>query len=125
VSVSRDLVLTREEFVLLARLIHAEARGESLEGQVAVGAVVFNRLDDPRFPKTITKVIYEKDQFTPVLDGSINLPPDENALLAAEMALNGVDPTGGCLFFFNPETAVSGWAKEMPAAIKIGSHVFS
>lgn len=124
VSTSRGLTLTREEFILLARLIHAEARGESLLGQVAVGAVVFNRLQDPRYPKTITKVIFETDQFSPVLDGSINLHPDGKALLAAELALNGLDPTNGCLFFYNPAKAESKWLDHLPAVIKIGSHVF-
>lgn len=124
VSASRGLILTREEFFLLAKLIHAEARGEPLLGQVAVGAVVFNRLKDPRFPKTITKVIHEQDQFSPVMDGSINLPPGEEALLAAELALNGMDPTNGCLYFYNPDRAESKWMYSLPAEIKIGSHVF-
>lgn len=124
VSTSRGLTLTREEFILLAKLIHAEARGESLVGQVAVGAVVFNRLKDPRFPKTITKVIYETDQFSPVLDGSIHLPPNKQAILAAELALNGLDPTNGCVFFYNPARAENRWQDQLPAAIEIGSHVF-
>jgi len=123
-SPSRGLTLSREEFILLAKLIHAEARGESLAGQIAVGAVVFNRLEDPRFPKTIIKVIYEKDQFSPVADGSIDFPPGERALLAAELALSGLDPTNGCLFFYNPATAQSRWLDGMPRMIRIGSHVF-
>lgn len=121
---SRGLTLSREEFILLAKLIHAEARGESLTGQIAVGAVVFNRMEDPRFPKTIIKVIYEKDQFSPVADGSIDLPPGERALLAAELALSGLDPTNGCLFFYNPSTAQSRWLDGMPRVIRIGGHVF-
>lgn len=124
VSVSRGLVLSHQEFVLLAKLINAEARGESLLGQVAVGAVVLNRLKHQKFPKTITAVIYEKGQFSPVLDGSINRPPGEKALLAAELALNGMDPTNGCLFFYNPVSAESKWIYNLPAAKKIGSHVF-
>ncbi|MDD3024902.1 MAG: cell wall hydrolase [Syntrophomonadaceae bacterium] len=123
-SPSRGLTLSREEFILLAKLIHAEARGESLAGQIAVGAVVFNRLEDPRFPKTIIKVIYEKDQFSPVADGSIDFPPGERALLAAELALSGLDPTNGCLFFYNPATAQSRWLDGVPRLIRIGSHVF-
>lgn len=118
------MTLTREEFILLAKLIHAEARGESLVGQVAVGAVVFNRLQDPRFPKTIRMVIYETNQFSPVLDGSINQPPNEKALLAAELAFNGMDPTNGCVFFYNPARAESRWLDNIPVAVKIGSHVF-
>jgi len=123
-SPARGLTLSREEFILLAKLIHAEARGESLAGQIAVGAVVFNRMEDPRFPKTIIKVIYEKDQFSPVADGSINSPPGAKALLAAEMALSGLDPTNGCLYFYNPATAESRWLDGMPRVIRIGSHVF-
>ncbi|MFA4884742.1 MAG: cell wall hydrolase [Desulfotomaculaceae bacterium] len=123
-SPSRGLTLSREEFILLAKLIHAEARGESLAGQIAVGAVIFNRMEDPRFPKTIIKVIYEKDQFSPVADGSINFPPGERALLAAELALSGLDPTNGCLFFYNPATAQSRWLDGIPRVIRIGSHVF-
>lgn len=124
VSTSRGVTLTRDEFLLLARLIHAEAKGESLAGQVAVGAVVFNRLKDPRFPKSITRVIYEKDQFSPVADGSIHLPPGEQALLAAELSLNGMDPTHGCLYFYNPAEAKSRWLDGFPAAVIIGNHVF-
>jgi N-acetylmuramoyl-L-alanine amidase len=123
-SSSRGLTLSREEFILLAKLIHAEARGESLAGQIAVGAVVFNRMEDPRFPKTIIKVIYEKDQFSPVADGSINFPPGERALLAAELALSGLDPTNGCLYFYNPASAESRWLDGIPQVISIGSHVF-
>ncbi len=123
-SPSRGLTLSREEFILLAKLIHAEARGESLAGQIAVGAVVFNRMEDPRFPKTIIKVIYEKDQFSPVTDGSINFPPSEKALLAAELALSGLDPTNGCLYFYNPASAESRWLDGIPRVISIGSHVF-
>lgn len=124
VSPSRGITLTRDEFFLLAKLIHAEARGETLEGQIAVGAVVLNRLGDPRFPKTITKVIYEKNQFSPVMDGNINLPPSRESLLAAEMALNGIDPTNGCLFFYNPEKAQCRWPERLPVSIRIGNHLF-
>ncbi|MDD4238386.1 MAG: cell wall hydrolase [Desulfotomaculaceae bacterium] len=124
VSVSRNLSLSREEFHLLARLIHAEARGEPLEGQVAVGAVVFNRLNDPRFPKTITGVIYENYQFTPVLDGTIELSPNAQALFAAELALNGLDPTNGSKFFYNPDKSESRWLDGLPSLVKIGQHIF-
>lgn len=124
ISTARGLSITREEFMLLAKLINAEARGETLIGQIAVGAVVFNRLKDPRFPKTIYKVIYDKDQFSPITDGSIDLPPSEKALLAAELALNGYDPTNGCLFFYNPAKAESDWLDRKPRVVVIGSHVF-
>ncbi len=124
ISSARGLSITREEYMLLAKLINAEARGETLIGQVAVGAVVLNRLRDPRFPKTVIKVIYEKDQFSPVTDGSIDLPPSDNSLLAAELALGGMDPTNGCLFFYNPARAESDWLDRIPRVVVIGSHVF-
>ena len=109
---------------MLARLIHAEARGEPLTGQVAVGAVVFNRLQDPRFPKTIANVINEENQFSPVRDGSINLAPDGQALLDEELALKGIDPTGGCVVLYNPGSAQNKPPDNLPAAIQIGRHVF-
>ncbi|MDD4766306.1 MAG: cell wall hydrolase [Desulfotomaculaceae bacterium] len=124
ISTARGLSITREEFMLLAKLINAEARGETLIGQVAVGAVVFNRLKDPRYPKTIAKVIYDKDQFSPVTDGSIDLQPNEESLLAAELAFNGLDPTNGCLFFYNPAKVESDWIDKIPGVVVIGSHVF-
>lgn len=123
-STARGISITREEFTLLAKLINAEARGETLIGQVAVGAVVFNRLKDPRFPKTLAKVIYDQGQFSPVSDGSIDLPPDEKSMLAAELALGGLDPTNGCLFFYNPVKAKSEWMDRIPTVVVIGSHAF-
>jgi N-acetylmuramoyl-L-alanine amidase len=119
----------REELILLAKLIHAEARGESFEGQVAVGAVILNRIDSPYFPKTIPEVILQKNnrvyQFSPVEDGSINLEPDEKALKAAEQALSGKDPTGGALFFYNPDISKDTWIQTLPVVTKIGNHVFA
>ena len=123
-SAARGMSITREEFMLLAQLINAEARGETLIGKVAVGAVVFNRLKDPRYPKTITQVIYDQGQFSPVTDGSIDLPPGEESIVAAELAFNGLDPTNGCLFFYNPAKAESDWQDTIPRVVVIGSHVF-
>ena len=121
--------ISREELMLLARLIHAEARGESLEGQVAVGAVILNRLANPHFPKTIPEIIFQKTnkvyQFTPVADGSINLEPDEKAIQAALLALAGNDPTGGALFFYNPDISKDTWIRTLPVVKKIGNHVFA
>ncbi len=121
--------MTREELMLLARLIHAEARGESFEGQVAVGAVILNRLDSPHFPKTITEIVFQKNnrvyQFSPVGDGSINLEPDEKSIQAALQALSGKDPTKGALFFYNPEISGDKWIKTLPVITKIGNHVFA
>ena len=119
----------RDELMLLARLIHAEARGESFEGQVAVGAVILNRINSPHFPKTIPDVILQKNnrvyQFSPVGDGSINLEPDEKALKAAEQALSGKDPTDGALFFYNPDISGDTWILTLPVVTKIGNHVFA
>jgi N-acetylmuramoyl-L-alanine amidase len=121
--------VSRDELVLLARLIYAEARGESFEGQVAVGAVILNRLRSPHFPKTISEVILQKNnrvyQFSPVEDGSINLEPDEKAFRAAEQALAGKDPTGGALFFYNPDISKDTWIQTLPVVTKIGNHVFA
>lgn len=121
--------IPREELMLLARLIHAEARGESFEGQVAVGAVILNRLANPHFPKTIKEVVFQKDnrvyQFSPVGDGSINLEPDERSIQAALQALSGKDPTKGALFFYNPEISRDQWIKTLPVITKIGNHVFA
>ncbi|OPX88231.1 MAG: Spore cortex-lytic enzyme precursor [Pelotomaculum sp. PtaB.Bin013] len=121
--------ISREDLMLLARLIHAEARGESFEGQVAVGAVILNRLASPYFPKTIREVIYQKSsrvyQFSPVGDGSINLEPNEKAVLAAKQALQGADPTGGALFFYNPDISRDQWIRTLPVMTRIGNHVFA
>lgn len=121
--------IPREELMLLARLIHAEARGESFEGQVAVGAVIMNRLASPYFPKTIPEVVFQKSyrvyQFSPVGDGSINLEPDEEAFEAAKQALSGKDPTDGALFFYNPDISKDQWIRTLPVVTRIGNHVFA
>lgn len=121
--------ISREDLMLLARLIHAEARGESFEGQVAVGAVILNRVASPYFPKTIREVIYQKSsrvyQFSPVGDGSINLEPNEKAVQAAIQALRGTDPTGGALFFYNPDISRDQWIRTLPVMTRIGNHVFA
>lgn len=121
--------IPRDHLMLLAKIIHAEARGESFEGQVAVGAVILNRISSPYFPKTIPEVILQKNnrvyQFSPVGDGSINLDPDEKALKAAEQALAGKDPTGGALFFYNPDISKDTWILTLPVLTKIGNHVFA
>lgn len=121
--------ISREELMLLARLIYAEARGEDFEGQVAVGAVILNRLASPHFPKTIPEVIFQRCnrvyQFSPVADGSINLEPDEKAIQAAIAALSGRDPTGGALFFYNPELSKDQWIRTLPVLTRIGNHVFA
>jgi len=112
---------------LLARAIYGEARGEPYEGQVAVGAVIINRTRDPAFPKTIAGVIYQPGAFTAVSDGQINiaLPADAPALKAAHDALNGWDPTNGCIYYWNPATATSKWIWSKPVLKVIGKHDFA
>ncbi len=109
---------------LLARIIYGEARGEPYTGMVAVGAVVLNRVDDSRFPKTIAGVIYQAGAFDAVADGQINLTPSTQAYNAARDALNGWDPTYGCVYYWNPATATSSWIWTRTIKITIGKHVF-
>ena len=111
---------------LMARAINGEARGEPYEGQVAVGAVILNRVKDSRFPNTIAGVIYQSGAFTAVSDGQINVPIEENSTVykAAEDAMNGWDPTGGCVYYFNPNTATNKWIWSRPLVKTIGKHRF-
>ena len=107
---------------LMARAINGEARGEPYEGQVAVGAVILNRVKNSSFPNTIAGVIYEKGAFTAVADGQINVPIKEGStvLKAAQDAMNGWDPTNGCIYYFNPDTATNKWIWSRPLVKKIG-----
>lgn len=111
---------------LLARAINGEARGESYEGQVAVGAVILNRVKNPNFPNSIAGVIYQPGAFTAVADGQINIPIKEGATVvkAARDALNGWDPTNGAIYYFNPDTATSSWIWSRPLIKTIGKHRF-
>ena len=111
---------------LLARAINGEARGEPYEGQVAVGAVILNRVKDSKFPNSIAGVIYQSGAFTAVSDGQINQPISENSTVfkAARDALNGWDPTGGCIYYFNPATATNKWIWSRPVVKTIGKHKF-
>jgi N-acetylmuramoyl-L-alanine amidase len=113
------------EVNLLAHLIHGEARGEPYIGKVAVGAVVINRTMDSRFPKTIAGVIYQPGAFDAVYDGQINLEPDTSSYNAARDALNGWDPTYGCIYYYNPATATSSWIWSRPIMLSIGKHNFA
>lgn len=110
---------------LLARLIHGEARGEPYVGMVAVGAVVLNRVRSSKFPNTIAGVIYQAGAFDAVADGQINLTPNEQSRRAARDALNGWDPTGGCLYYYNPATATSKWIWTREVRLNIGDHSFA
>ena len=109
---------------LLARLISAEARGEPYTGQVAVGAVVLNRVKHPSFPNTISGVIYQSGAFSCLQDGQFNQPIADSAYRAARDALNGVDPSGGAIYYFNPSTATSKWIWSRPLITIIGKHRF-
>ena len=115
---------TDNELALLARLISAEARGEPYAGQVAVGAVVLNRIKHPSFPNTLSGVIYQSGAFTCITDGQFNQPVAESAYRAARDALNGVDPSGGAIYYFNPSTATSSWIWSRPLITVIGKHRF-
>ncbi|MGI6182689.1 MAG: spore cortex-lytic enzyme [Candidatus Fimadaptatus sp.] len=110
---------------LLARLVYAEARGEPYKGQVAVAAVVLNRVRSSQFPNTIAGVIYQKNAFTCVNDGQINLTPNAESRRAAQDALNGWDPSGGCLYYYNPKTASDKWIFSRTTVTVIGNHRFA
>ena len=109
---------------LLARAIYGEARGESYTGQVAVGAVIMNRVRSSKFPNTIAGVIYQSGAFDAVSDGQINLEPDATAKKAAQDALNGWDPSYGAIYYFNPNTATNAWIWSRPMTVIIGKHRF-
>ena len=110
---------------LLAHLIYGEARGESYVGQVAVGAVVMNRIKSSSFPNTMSGVIYQSYAFTAVADGQINLTPNDTARKAAQDAMNGWDPTYGAIYYYNPKTATSQWIFSRQTTVTIGNHVFA
>ena len=113
------------DIALLTRLIYAEARGESYTGQVAVGAVVLNRVKSSSFPNTISAVIYQPYAFTCVQDGQINLTPNSTAEAAAKDAMNGWDPSYGSLYYYNPAIATSKWIFSRKTVVTIGRHVFA
>ena len=117
---------SESDIQLLARAINGEARGEPYEGQVAVGAVILNRVRHSSFPNTIAGVIYEPGAFTAVADGQINVPISEGSTVykAARDALNGWDPTNGCIYYFNPDTATNSWIWSRPLVKVIGKHRF-
>jgi N-acetylmuramoyl-L-alanine amidase len=118
--------ISDEELNLLARLIHGEARGEPYIGQVAVGAVILNRMISSYFPDTIRAVIYQPGQFSPVANGQINLRPNSTSYKAARAALQGQDPTRGAQYFYNPDTARHiSWFEKRTTVVRIGDHVFA
>ena len=124
-SSSSNSSYSSQDVYLLAKCIHAEARGEPYMGQVAVGAVVLNRVKSSSFPNTISGVIYQPYAFTAVIDGQMNLEPNETAYNAARDAMNGWDPTNGCIYYYNPATATSSWIWSRKVMITIGKHNFA
>ena len=113
------------EVYLLAKTIYAEGRGEPYVGQVAIGAVILNRIRSKDFPNTISGVVYQKHAFTAVSDGQINLTPNDTAMKAARDAINGWDPTGGALYYYNPAVATSSWIFDRQTVTVIGKHIFA
>ena len=117
--------ITNEELLLLSKLVTGEARGESYEGQVAVAAVVINRVKDPRFPNTIKDVIYQKNAFSVVKNGRINAQPTSSTYRAAQEALYGNDPTNNAIYFWNPDISTCNWINTLNPHLRIGNHVFA
>ena len=123
-SASKGAGAAGSDVYLLAQCIYSESRGEPYKGQVAVGAVVLNRVKSSAFPNSIAGVIYQRGAFSAVDDGQINLTPDNTAIKAAKDAMNGWDPTGGCLFYYNPNKTQNAWIRSRPIVVRIGEHVF-
>jgi len=116
--------LSENDLKIMANAVYGESRGEPFEGQVAVAAVILNRVKSPNFPKTPSGVIFQPGAFTAVADGQIYLEPNEQARKAVQQALGGWDPTGGCIYYFNPVTATSKWIWSRPQVKTIGAHIF-
>ena len=124
ITSSNNSSFTESEINLLARIISAESRGEPYEGQVAVGAVILNRIDHPSFPNTIAGVIFQPLAFSCVDDGQINKPVSDSAYKAASDAINGWDPSGGAIYYYNPDKASSKWILSRTIVCSIGKHKF-
>ncbi|RJG22352.1 spore cortex-lytic enzyme [Paenibacillus thiaminolyticus] len=124
VSGSNPMGLSANDLKIMANAVYGEARGEPYEGQVAVAAVILNRVKSPSFPNTVSGVIFQPGAFTAVDDGQIWLEPNEQARQAVQDAINGWDPSGGCLYYFNPVTATSKWIWTRPQVKTIGKHIF-
>lgn len=118
-------VSNKDDSDLLARVIHAEAEGEPYIGKVAVAAVLLNRIESPQFPNSLSGVIYQKNAISSVYNGRMNNNPGADSVKAANDALNGWDPTYGCLYFWNPDTSTSAWIKRLTPIMRFGKHVFS
>lgn len=116
---------TSGDMYLMAQCIYGEARGEPYKGKVAIGAVILNRVKSKDFPNTIAGVIYQPRAFSVVADGQINLAPDQECINTAKDAMNGVDPTGGCVFYYNPAKTSNAFMHSLPTVVTIGSHRFA
>ncbi|SEN27365.1 N-acetylmuramoyl-L-alanine amidase [Lihuaxuella thermophila] len=116
--------ISQQDIQLMANAVHGEARGEPYVGQVAVAAVILNRLEHEKFPDTVSGVIFQPGAFTAVADGQIWLTPNETSKKAVMDAVKGWDPTNGCIYYFNPATATSKWIWSRPQHKKIGKHIF-
>jgi N-acetylmuramoyl-L-alanine amidase len=135
VQVSRDahrtvvrhgrIKLSSRDIELLARLVYAEGRGEPYQGQVAIAAVVLNRVESPEFPDSVPEVIFAKNAFSPVRNGHLPKKTNAKARKAVWDAINGKDPSKGSLYFFNPKTATSDWIRSRPQTVRIANHVFA
>ena len=123
-GVSNGTGYSSNDYNLLARIISAEARGEPYLGQVAVGAVILNRVEHPSFPDTISGVIYQNGAFSCLYDGQFYEAVSQSAYSAARDALNGLDPSGGAIYYYNPKTATNKWIRSRPVITTIGNHVF-
>jgi N-acetylmuramoyl-L-alanine amidase len=123
-SSGNTMGLSDNDLKIMANAVYGEARGEPFEGQVAVAAVILNRVKSPSFPNTPSGVIFQPGAFTAVADGQIYLEPNEQARKAVQQALNGWDPSGGCIYYFNPKTATSKWIWSRPQVKTIGEHIF-
>ena len=124
-STSNAATIVSSDHRLLAKLVYAEARGESYKGQVAVAAVTLNRVSSSSFPNTLTGVIYQSGAYSCVSNGSINNSPDSTAIKAALDAMNGWDPTNGCLYYYNPKLTSDKWIRTRPVMTVIGNHYFA
>lgn len=124
IGIEEENVYNSADYELLARIISAEARGENYLGQVAVGAVVLNRIEHPSFPDTLAGVVYQNGAFSCLYDGQFYEPIADSAYSAARDALNGLDPSGGAIYYYNPKTATNKWIRSRPVITTIGRHVF-
>ncbi|WP_128894184.1 spore cortex-lytic enzyme [Longirhabdus pacifica] len=121
---TKMLPLSENDMKLMANAVHGEARGEPYEGQIAVAAVIINRVQSELFPNTVSDVIFQPRAFTAVADGQIYLTPNQTSYRAVRDALSGLDPSGDAIYYFNPDTATSPWIWTRPQIKRIGKHIF-